>query len=102
MLLKRCTKVASGVHLEAKSAFDHSERAKVILPFNYLIKFPRLEIVQGRVQEHLNFKPSSTIVYFFGWGGILALLVLRLLIFHNIFILSHTCTKSIDKYSLSI
>ena len=65
MLLKTPHQGSQGVHLKAESAFDHSERAKVILPFNYLIKFPRLEIVQGRVQEHLNFKPSSTIVGFF-------------------------------------
>lgn len=32
------TKVVSGVHSKAKNAFDCSERAKVILSFNYLIK----------------------------------------------------------------
>lgn len=59
------TKVASGVHLKSRNAFNCNERAKGSNTLHLPYQIALVRDMQGRVQEHLNFKPSSPTVFFF-------------------------------------
>lgn len=97
------SKLASGGHLKTKKCvqLQWGSKGNISLQLPYQSPLVRDTAGQGAGAFELHAKLHHC-VFLGGGEEILTLLLPGLLIFHNIFILSHACTKSIDKYSLSI